>query len=554
MKRFLQYLRYLRWITAGFHHVVILRTLLGIIRVALMLLFIWLSKTAIDCAIGKDAVGEHSLTFWFVLMVIDLLLDVVVARWVQYIEARSVMQMNNRVNRRLFNRLMIMPFVNGRQGFHSGDMLERLTTDVRTLSGFSLVQLPSMVVMGVQLVGAFIFLATMSPVLALAPLIITPVCILVSKLYFKRQRSLTARVREAQSDVLVSIQEGLKHRMVLRSLDCVDEMDNRLADVLYRLDDSNRRQTRLSVASGAMVRLGFLAGYLTAFGWSIYGLQAGLITYGTMTAFIQLVARIQNPIAGLSSYIPTFISTSVAIDRLREIEDGSETKNEAEDAKMVDGMILSHPGIRIKNLFFQYEPESARIYSGFSYDFRPGSRTLIAGATGAGKTTLIKLLLGLLTPDSGSIEIYDDDVRLKVSPQTISNFVYVPQGNTLLHGTIRENLLLAAPDATDEQLREALHTAAADFVFELPEGLETSCDEAGAGISEGQAQRIAIARALLRPGSILVLDEFNSALDVDTAETLMKRLTAKRPDATILIIAHHRTAVAPYCDAVLHIG
>ena len=179
---------------------------------------------------------------------------------------------------------------------------------------------------------------------------------------------------------------------------------------------------------------------------------------------------------------------------------------------------------------------------------------MIAGATGAGKTTLIKLLLGLLTPDSGSIEIYDDDVRLKVSPQTISNFVYVPQGNTLLHGTIRENLLLAAPDATDEQLREALHTAAADFVFELPEGLDTSCDEAGAGISEGQAQRIAIARALLRPGSILVLDEFNSALDVDTAETLMKRLTANRPDATILIIAHHRTAVAPYCDAVLHIG
>ena len=354
MKRFLQYLRYLRWITSGFHQVVILRTLLGIIRVALMLLFIWLSKTAIDCAIGKDAVGEHSLTFWFVLMVIDLLLDVVVARGVQYIEARSVMQMNNRVNRRLFNRLMIMPFVNGRQGFHSGDMLERLTTDVRTLSGFSLVQLPSVVVMGVQLVGAFIFLATMSPVLALAPLIITPVCILVSKLYFKRQRNLTARVREAQSDVLVSIQEGLKHRMVLRSLDCVDEMDHRLADVLYRLDDSNRRQTRLSVASGAMVRLGFLAGYLTAFGWSIYGLQAGLITYGTMTAFIQLVARIQNPIAGLSSYIPTFISTSVAIDRLREIEDGSETKNEAEDAKMVDGMILSHPGIRIKNLFFQY--------------------------------------------------------------------------------------------------------------------------------------------------------------------------------------------------------
>ena len=179
---------------------------------------------------------------------------------------------------------------------------------------------------------------------------------------------------------------------------------------------------------------------------------------------------------------------------------------------------------------------------------------MIVGSTGTGKTTLIKLLLGLLSPDSGTVEIYGSDgITRKVSPSTLCNFIYVPQGNSLLPGSIRDNLLLASPDATDSQLAHALHIAAADFVFDLPKGLDTSCDEAGGGLSEGQAQRIAIARALLRDGSILLLDEFNSALDADTAATLMSRLDRHCPDSTIIIIAHHRSAIAPYCTTILPI-
>ncbi len=569
------YIKYLWKATEGFHRQTALRVLLGILRVGFILVFIWLSKTAVDCATGRTPASDSTLIMWFGLMILAMLSEVMLSQWVRYIEARSIMQLNNRLNRRFFNTLMDMPFVQGRQGFHSGDMINRMTLDVRTLSNFALSQLPSLFVLLFQLLGAFLFLSFLNPWLALAPVIIMPVCMIASKLYFRRQRRLVAEIRQGESDMQISIQEGLKHRMVLKTLQCVPVIDSRIGDIQQNLDSTNREQTRLSNLSGGLVRLGFVLGYLVAFGWSIFSLRAGLITFGTMTAFIQLVNRIQHPIAGISSYIPWFIKTSVAIDRLREIDtlprsDASPSGPEAASAEPVGEAGLStvpnpepnpepaprsgeNLGIRISGLSFRYEPDTDNIYSGFSHDFPPGSRTLIVGATGAGKTTLIKLLLGLLKPDAGSIEIYNEHQSRPVSASTISNFVYVPQGNSLLPGSIRENLRLAAPDATDSRIAEALHIAVADFVYALPLGLDTPCDEAGGGLSEGQAQRIAIARALLRPGSIMLLDEFNSALDVETAETLMRRLSESRPDSTIIIIAHHRTAIAPYCDTILPI-
>lgn len=554
MKRLIAFLRNFRILTEGFHRTSFALILLGVVRVAVVLLFIWLSKTVIDCATGRIATSLSALIVRFGLMVLCMLADVALSQLIRYIEVRSEMRMNNRISRRLFHHLMVSPLVNGKQGFHSGDMLNRLTIDVRTLSTFTLDQLPSAIVMVIQIIASFSFLAWLNPYLALAPVIVMPVCLLAGRLYFNRQRRLAAEIRRRESDMHVNMQEGLKHRLVLRTLEAIGVMYDRICVIQQKLESTNRRQSRIAATSGSIVRLGFVIGYLTAFGWSIFSLRSGIITFGTMTAFIQLVSRIQQPIANIASYIPSFISTFVAVDRLCEIGSLPSGDTLPDKSAVCASQPVRNAGIRVSDVTFRYEAESSDILTSFSHDFAPGSRTMIVGSTGSGKTTLIKLLLGLLKPDSGSIYIYNNVGSVaEVSPATLCNFIYVPQGNSLVPGTIRENLLLAAPGASDEQLGRVLHIAAADFVFELPYGLDTRCDEAGGGLSEGQAQRIAIARALLRDGSILLLDEFNSALDVDTAATLLKRLAEYLPAATVIIIAHHRSAIAAFCTEILHI-
>lgn len=543
------YIRYFWHATEGFHAKAVLRTVLGILRVAVMLVFVWFSKSAIDCATGKIPGSDTTLVMWFALMIACMLIDILLSQSVKYIESRSLPQMNNRVSRRLFYILMTSPGVHGKQAYHSGDMLNRLTLDVRTLSSFAISQLPSIVVMLFQLLASFAFLAFLNPNLALAPIIIMPVCLLAGKMYFKRQRRLTAEMRDSESRIHILIQESLIHRTVLKSLESTDQMNQRLGTLHHNLDSVAGEQSRLSTISGTFVRVGFVLGYLTAFGWGIFSLKAGVITFGTMSAFLQLVNRIQNPIAGLFNYLPSFISTSVAIDRLREIDSQMPQAAPRHSCKP-----LTHAGVHVENLSFKYESDGKDVLFRFSHDFKPGSSTMIVGSTGAGKTTLIKLLLGILEPNEGTIEIYGDNERRQVSTSTLCNFRYVPQGNTLFSGTIRDNLLIAAPQASDDRLAEALRIAAADFVFDLPLGLDTRCNEAGGGLSEGQAQRIAIARALLRPGSILILDEFNSSLDADTASTLMHRLSDSFPSATIIIIAHHQSPLTPYCNTILHLS
>ena len=206
-------------------------------------------------------------------------------------------------------------------------------------------------------------------------------------------------------------------------------------------------------------------------------------------------------------------------------------------------------GIRLENVTFAYPDGKRKVIEHFTHDFEPGSLTAVLGETGSGKSTMVRLMLALLRPDGGNITLYDERQSLPASPLTRRNFVYVPQGNTLVSGTLRDNLLLGNPEATDAQMWKALHMAAADFVHELPQGLGTPCGEMGTGLSEGQAQRIAIARGLLRPGNIVLLDEPTSSLDSDTEQTLLERLSHTIQGKTLIIITH-QMQTARLCDKI----
>lgn len=287
-----------------------------------------------------------------------------------------------------------------------------------------------------------------------------------------------------------------------------------------------------------------MTGYAVAFLWGVFGLRDGTVTFGMMAAFLQLVSQIQRPMVDLSRQIPAFIRVFTATERLAEL---TSLPLEPQGSPVrLDGSL----GVRISHVSFSYQGNSRQILNDFTYDFRPGSLTAIVGETGVGKSTLIKLILALIRPDEGEITVYNGNEEVAVSPQTRCNLSYVPQGNTLFSGTIRDNLLIGNQHATEEDMRQALHTAVADFVFSLPAGLDTVCGEQGTGLSEGQAQRIAIARGLLRPGNVLLLDEPSSALDSQTERELLERLSAEVKGKTVVLITH-REKIAGLCSEVV---
>jgi len=256
---------------------------------------------------------------------------------------------------------------------------------------------------------------------------------------------------------------------------------------------------------------------------------------------------IQRPTIDLSKYIPSIVSSLTAAERLKELEELPE--EEQGEAARLDGTA----GVRFNNVSFSYGDGNRKIFDKFNFDFRPSSSTAIIGETGAGKTTLIRLLVALIHPQEGNIEIYNDKKNIQSSPLTRCNFVYIPQGNSLISGTIRDNLLMGNPNATAEMINTALYMACADFVSTLPQGIDTQLSEHGEGLSEGQAQRIAIARSILRPGSIMIFDEATSALDEETEQELLHRLTTGNSKKTLIFVTH-RPALLKYCDMILKIN
>ena len=517
-------------------------TAIGLLDVACQLLWVLACKRAIDIATG---IKDGSLLTTGIVIAALMLIQIgsrALSRWIHSVTGNKV---RNRMRRDVFARLLRCDWLH-LQRHHTGDLINRLEGDVAGITTLMTEVIPVAIVSATQLLASFTLLFTMSPLLAVAIFITLPICLAVSRVYVKKMRKLNREVRDSDSRIQSVLQESLQHKELIKSLEQNDSTEKQLSELQERLQDQVANRTKFSLGAYSLIQLGFAAGYVIAFMWGADSLRDGMITYGTMAAYLQLVGLIQRPTMELSRYVPGIVSSLTAAERLYELEDiPIERQGDAV-------MLKETAGVRFKDVTFRYEDDKRLILNSFSFDFPPNSCTAIVGETGAGKTTLIRLLIALINPQGGSIELYDGTEKHESSTLTRRNFVYIPQGNSLVSGTIRDNLLMGNPDATEEEMRKALHIACAEYVFDLPEGIDSPITERGGGLSEGQAQRIAVARSILRPGSILILDEVTSALDEATEQEMLKRLTQSQIGKTLIFVTH-RPAVMEYCTQVLKI-
>ena len=541
-------MKYARWFidnSRGIRLNILVRIMAGLLQTGLALCVVWLSKRLIDDVAMTGTMGEMAVQA--LLIAAAVVAGVSIRQLNQYLANKAfikkVAELRLAIFSQLFNRRLFEA-----NDIHSGDVTSRMTKDIDAVSETLAVQLPQVVVMTIQLVGAFLLMRWFDSRLAWALILITPLAIIIGKYISHRLKRITLSIREDESRIMARIQESVELNVVLRALQGERWMQDRVEELQDRQTANYIRRSRFMVFSRFALGCTFGLGYMLAFVWGAYGLRTGAITFGVMTSFLQLVGQIQQPILSLLGAFPSIIYSTASIDRLKEMEHGEE-KQPCDGEDITTRTLL---GIRMDNVTFRYAKGDREVMSNFSHDFRPGTKTAILGTTGAGKTTLFRLILNFIQPDSGEVTFYGNGFNHAADKSMRKNVVFVPQGNTLISGTIRNNLLMAKPDASDEELHTALHTSCADFVFDLPQGIDTVLSEHGGGLSEGQAQRIAIARGLLRPGAVFLLDEISSALDEDTERELFSRLFTARPSTTILLITH-RKKVAALCDERLEI-
>ena len=543
----------------------LLNVLIGLSMVGLGLLSVDTIRTLTDIATHAK---EGSILWTAMVLAVVFLFEMVMhiaSTWVSAVlgvKTQNLMQ-------QFFFRQLIRGKWQGIERYHSGDVINRLFGDVNDIVNLMTDVLPTTVIVITQFLASFIYLYVMDRMLALIVIITSPIFVLLSRVYFKRMRRIVRTIKDSNSAIQAIIQESIQHKMVIKVLGRETSMVDRLEQRQSLLRKQIKARARFSILSKTLVNIGFAGAFLIALVWGLFQLQAGLITVGVLMAFTQLINRIQRPMLDAARLLPIFVNSMTSCERLMELE---ELPLEPEEEPI---LLNGNVGIRFNDVSYQYTTKGRTVIKHFSHDFRPGSFTAILGETGAGKTTLIRMMLALINPTEGSVEAYiqtlpspspqggskshineQGNCSIPIgragggSPALRSNFSYIPQGNTLFSGTIRENLLMGNPDATSEDMRQALHLSMADFVFNLPDGLDTKCAENGGGLSEGQAQRIAIARAILHPCKILLLDEATSALDVETEKMLLENLKQHFVNCTIIFVTH-RLAVVDFTTDVI---
>ncbi|WP_455718319.1 ABC transporter ATP-binding protein [Anaerosporobacter sp.] len=425
--------------------------------------------------------------------------------------------------------------------YHTGDLVTRLSSDAGNVADGIVTVIPTIFRLIIELVATFFTLFYYEPRLAIFALSIAPIVAVVCFLLGRKLKVLQVKVQETESAYRSFMQESLSNLLVVKAF----ANEQYSTDKLVELRDERfywvLKKSKMGIISSTIMSISFQLGYIAAFAFGAIQLSRKVITYGTMSVFLTLVNRIQAPVMSLAQYVPKVVNILASAGRIIEIQDIPM------EEKLENHIEAENIGININNLTFGYTEEE--VLEGANIQIRPGEFVAIVGESGIGKTTLVRLIMSFMSEVGGCIEFNNSLGQVEKANAGTRNFIsYVPQGNTLFSGTIRENVRMGRLDCTEEEIVEALTMASGyEFVSELPNGLDTVIGESGHGISEGQAQRIAIARALVRKAPFLILDEATSSLDEKTELSVLQGIQNISPRPTCLLITHRRS-VLKYCD------
>lgn len=493
-----------------------------------------------------DAATSGGIVVWTFALYIGIVL---VSQLITVISGLISIMLNERfsfgIRKQLYEKIIESSWMDVKK-YHTGDLLTRLTSDAGVISDGIVIIIPTIIQLLVELLVTFFTLFYYEPRLAFFALIMAPVAGITGVLIGKKLKDLQIKVQESEANYRSYIQESLSNLLVIKAFTNEKHSVDRLVELREERFYWVYKKSKLGILSSMSLALTFQFGYIGAFTVGAFELARKTITFGTMSVFLTLVNRIQSPIVNLAQMIPKVVSVLASAGRVIEIQDLPV------EERLESNISMEQVGVQAQNLNFGYSDDT--VLENVNFKINPGEFIAIVGASGIGKTTLVRLIMSFMKSAEGSIEFWNEAGDKENANAAVREYIsYVPQGNTLFSGTIRENICMGKLDATEEEIKQALElSAAAAFIKELPNGLDTIVGEQGHGVSEGQAQRIAIARALIRKSPFLILDEATSALDETTELYVLEGIQKLSPRPTCLLITHRRS-VLKYCDRELQI-
>ena len=544
---------------------IVFYTILGIVSTTLGLISSIFSMYLIDMITGRQPGQIPKMLF---IMIGSAVFSLVFSSLISRISARLSIYINNDIQADIFDQILDADWLAASK-YSNGDIMNRFNSDVSTVANNAISWLPTIVIALYNFVITFWAIAHRNLIMALIAFGSAPFMLLASKFLIKKQRDYRRKTREMSSKMMTFEVETFYNYDTIKSFGIADQFGQKLRDWQAKYKDLSLTYNMFTIKTNIFMSVLALGVQMLAFLYCLWLLWTDAITYGTMTFFLQQRSKLSGAFNNVVGIIPNFLNSSVSAHRIRELVELPREVHLAESSEMEQYRDEGYT-IRMKDVNFAYVerdtedkfddlsdaglPEPQSVIWNSDFVANPGEIVALIGPSGEGKTTMIRLILGLVRPQDGHVTITaQNGMSVETNADSRHLFAYVPQGNTILSGTISENMRMVKEEATDEEIIEALKIACAwDFVEKLPDGIDSIVRERGRGLSEGQAQRIAIARAILRDAPILLLDEATSALDVQTEREVLKNIIHERPNKTC-IVTSHRPSVLGLCRRVYRV-